>query len=171
MYRNVLKPSMSALWFIMLTEVDLRILKALPHWPLFVHSWRLWKLLALLKCFRKISFCMAKCSKSYLVGNNFYWNVLINLCNVNGQQIHHAVRLWQRNLSFCLLFLSILYLSMHCFWFSLKGVLLYILSIGVVLQPSFSLRMNVSACMCARVWERHPWTCSRFSFQHAVEFD
>lgn len=120
---------MSASWFIMFIQVEPRIFEASPQWPLFVHSWRLWKLLALLKYFRKkkFHFQWVKCYPLYLVGNNFYLNVLSNHRNVNRQQICHVVRLWQRNLSFYVYFCFKTFFICLCIvlFFSLKGVLLY----------------------------------------------
>lgn len=46
---------------------------------------------------------------------------------------------------------------------SLKGVLLYILPIRVVLQPSFKLWMNVCVYVCVSVCDHH-WKCYRFWF-------
>lgn len=122
---------MSASWLLMFIQP--RIFKALPQWPLFVHSWCLWKLLGLLKMFlekekptttkKMISFFFLWVSVIqvlYPVGNNFYLNVL-NHRNVKGQHKKFVFRL-----TFILkLFFCCLCIVLFSLFFSLWGVLLY----------------------------------------------
>lgn len=156
----------------------------MPQWALFVHSWRLWKLLALLKCFRKkkeqIIFFLqwVKCYPLlYLVGNNFYLNVFSNHRYVNRQQICHAVRLWQRHLSFYVYFCFKTFFICLCIvlflfvFFSKRRLTVHFTYQGC----SAAFFQVVDECLCVREWVR---VCvivielaTGFDFQHAIEFD
>lgn len=166
---------MSALWLLMFIQP--RIFEALPQWPSFVHSWCLWKLLALLKMFldkKKISnFCMGVIQVLYLVGNNFYLNVL-NHRNVKGQCCLPATRILSL-FTFILKhssFLFFFFWSMHCFvfigFFFLRGVLLYFLPIRVVLQPLLELWMNVSLFLITIELSACCWVETRTVFLFTV---
>lgn len=145
---------MSALWLLMFIQP--RIFEALPQWPSFVHSWCLWKLLALLKMFldkkKWLIFVWVNVIQVlYLVGNNFYLNVL-NHRNVRGQHCLPATRILKHSSFFFFVY------ALFCFYFVfLRGVLLYFLPVRVVLQPLFELWMNVSLCDCV---SNHHWTFS-----------
>lgn len=121
---------MSASWLLMFIQP--RIFKALPQWPLFVHSWCLWKLLALLKMFlekekpttnkKMISFLWVSVIQVlYPVGNNFYLNVL-NHRNVKGQHKKFVFRL---TFILKLFFFCCLCIDLFSLFCSLWGVLLY----------------------------------------------
>lgn len=153
---------MSASWLLMFIQP--RIFKALPQWPLFVHSWCLWKLLALLKMFlekekptttkKMISFLWVSVIQVlYPVGNNFYLNVL-NHRNVKGQHKKFVLRLT------FILKLFFLLLSMHWFvffvLFSLRCLTVLFCLSGLFCSLLFELWVNVSLC-------------ESLNFQHAVE--
>lgn len=151
---------MSASWFIMFIQP--KTFEASAHWPLFVHSWRLWKLLSLFKCFRK--------KKSFFYGSSVIHYLLLAITSiwmssaiivhVISQQIYHAVRLWLRHLSFYV-YLKKKKTFFIClciiFFLSFKGVLLYILS-----GCSTACSQVVDECMCVWMWMCHHSICYRF---------
>lgn len=152
---------MSASWLLMFIQP--RIFKALPQWPLFVHSWCLWKLLALLKMFlekekptttkKMISFLWVSVIQVlYPVGNNFYLNVL-NHRNVKGQHKKFVFRLtFILKLFFFVVYALICFL---CFVLSEVSYCTFCLS-GLFCSLLFELWVNVSLC-------------ESLNFQHAVE--
>lgn len=112
---------------------------------------------------KKCHFCMGMCYPLYLVGNNFYLNVLNKRRNVNGQQIRHAVRLWQRNLSFYVyfyfepffvyaLFVIVFLLKVSYCTFDLSG-LFYSLHSSCETNVSVWVRV---CYMCVCVWGEGP---------------
>lgn len=146
---------MSASWLLMFIQP--RIFKALPQWPLFVHSWCLWKLLALLKMFlekekptttkKMISFLWVSVIQVlYPVGNNFYLNVL-NHRNVKGQHKKFVFRL-----TFILKFFFFVVYALICFLCFVLSEVSYctFLPIRVVLQPFIRV---VSECQFVRIIE------------------
>lgn len=126
---------MSASWFTMFIQP--KTFEASAHWPLFVHSWRLWKLLSLLKCFRKkiiIFFYGSSVIHYLLLAITSIWMSSAIIVHVISQQIYHAVRLWLRHLSFYVYLKKKKKHSLFVyalFFLSFKGVLLYILPIGL----------------------------------------
>lgn len=117
-----------------------------------------------------VFFCMGKCYPFYLVGNNFYLNVLNNHRNVKGQQICRSVRHWQRNLSFFFMFTFVFktFFMCLCICFLLKVsyCTFYLSGLFYSLRSSCEwMSVCVKVCVCEIIIE----PATSFGFQHAVE--
>lgn len=163
---------MSASWFMMFFHVEdlwsLATVTIVCTFLTFVEATSSFKMFQKTKIISE----WVTCYPRHLVGNNFYLNVINNHCNVNRQQVCHAVCLWQRHSSFYVYFCFKTFFVYALFFLSLS---LYkrCLTVHFTYQGCSTAFVQVwmNVCMYQSVCVIIIKTATGFSFQHAVEFD